>query len=221
MDTVEPYNDGRESPPRCKGSGSVRPLHRKSLERNPKRLSNKHEDMEVKRHSISRKSSKEKYNSHLGSELEDNECLTNEKHSRQWRVPDSGTLRNLSADSYGKGRGRQDKELRVIHLVNDPFREALYYWTYCLARTLSHYDDKRGGTFQNGPRIYRSKMMSQIFDSFDPISIIGFLSDFKLVYDTNRVQGGDALWLLPFFLTHPTAVVHNVGIALRSKSHKR
>lgn len=40
---------------------------------------------------------------------------------------------------------------------------------------------------------------SPIYHSFDPVSIIRFLSAFQLARDTNGVYEGDALWLLQFF----------------------
>lgn len=65
-------------------------------------------------------------------------------------------------------------------------------------------------------------MKSEVPDSSNTIFIHSFLSAFKLAYDTTRVQYGDALWSLPFFMKHHHATAAlNACIALDSKSHKR
>lgn len=64
-------------------------------------------------------------------------------------------------------------------------------------------------------------MKFQTFDSLDPISILSFLSDFKLVCDTNALHEGANLWMLPFFMKHPAAAAQTERIALKLKLHKR
>lgn len=63
-------------------------------------------------------------------------------------------------------------------------------------------------------------MKHQVFDSFDPIFIISFLSAFKLAHDTNGVHKGTALWPCHFFIRRSAADALKIGVALRSKSHK-
>lgn len=44
-----------------------------------------------------------------------------------------------------------------------------------------------------------AQMESYIFDLFDPISIIGFLKNFKLASEIYIIREGAAMWLLDFF----------------------
>lgn len=39
-------------------------------------------------------------------------------------------------------------------------------------------------------------MKAHFFNPKDPISITGFLATFKLVYDTNKIHEGAAIWVL-------------------------
>lgn len=64
-------------------------------------------------------------------------------------------------------------------------------------------------------------MRSEIFDSFDRISVLSFLSVLKLAFDTNGVHERAAVWLILLFMKLPTAVALNTGIVLKSKSHDR
>lgn len=54
-----------------------------------------------------------------------------------------------------------------------------------------------------------------------PISVVRFLSSFKLVCNRNGVHVGAALWLLHCFLKRPTAAALKDCIALPSKMHRR
>lgn len=48
----------------------------------------------------------------------------------------------LSTDQNERRRCRQDKELPVIHSINDLFPESMDYWTYRLANRSSRYDSE-------------------------------------------------------------------------------
>lgn len=56
-----------------------------------------------------------------------------------------------------------------------------------------------------------------IFDSFDPISIILFLFNFKLACDTNGKHEDAANWLSNFFMKKPTSAVLNTKLASKRK----
>lgn len=60
----------------------------------------------------------------------------------------------------------------------------------------------------------------QIFDWFDKIPSISFLSVYKLACDTDEIHDRAALWLLYFFEGHSVAAL-NTSIILKSKSYKR
>lgn len=60
------------------------------------------------------------------------------------------------------------------------------------------------------------QMNTTIFHPYDPISIIPFLSSFKLACDTNGIHEIAAMWLLHFFLEKQAAAVVNSRIALEA-----
>lgn len=72
-----------------------------------------------------------------------------------------------------------------------------------------------------GQRGCRCKWGSKKFDSFDHNSIQGFLFAFQLVWKTNELHRGAALWLLHFFMKLLVAAGLHAPIILNSKSHKR
>lgn len=53
----------------------------------------------------------------------------------------------------------------------------------------------------------RVQMKTILFNLFDPTSIKGYLSTFKHVYDTNGIQEGADIWLLPLFMEKTVAAV--------------
>lgn len=59
-----------------------------------------------------------------------------------------------------------------------------------------------------------------ISNSFDQMSVFGFLFAFQLAYDTNGVHEGASLWLLHFFLRCPITAALKAPFALRSKPRK-
>lgn len=65
------------------------------------------------------------------------------------------------------------------------------------------------------------QLKTSIFDSFDPISILFFISLFQLVCDTYIIHEGAAMWLLHFFMKKRAAAALNPRTALRSKSSRR
>lgn len=48
-------------------------------------------------------------------------------------------------------------------------------------------------------------MEVQLFDSNDPILIIGFLATFELTCDTNKTQEGAAMWIVLCFVEETIA----------------
>lgn len=63
--------------------------------------------------------------------------------------------------------------------------------------------------------------MSSIFNHFDPVYIISFLSAFKAPLDTNRINEGAAMWLLQLFMKKQAEATLSSRIALRSKSSRK
>lgn len=67
-------------------------------------------------------------------------------------------------------------------------------------------------------RRLEEQLKSQIFDSFNAISILGFLQS-KWACDTNGIHEGTKMWLFHFFMKAPQG--HNARACLSSESHAR
>lgn len=65
------------------------------------------------------------------------------------------------------------------------------------------------------------QIRSGIFDIFDPVFILSYLSAFKLAHDTHGVGEGAAPCLLHFFVTRLAAAALDARIIFKSKSDKR
>lgn len=64
-------------------------------------------------------------------------------------------------------------------------------------------------------------MKISFIDRSDLISIISFLSSFKLACSKNRIHGGEAMWIFYFFLEKEAAAALRWKITFKSKSsHK-
>lgn len=50
-----------------------------------------------------------------------------------------------------------------------------------------------------------SQMKAHLFDSEDPITMIGFLTTSKFACDTNHIQEGAAMWALPHYVNETLA----------------
>lgn len=61
-------------------------------------------------------------------------------------------------------------------------------------------------------------MRSFLFNAFDPITIISFLSPFKLACDTNGIDEEFAISLFPFFMKGLSAAVLNSPLCLSPTS---
>lgn len=143
------------------------------------------------------------------------------EHGRQHRAREFGTETHSSADCNEKSRHTCKKEFSVTRSVNDCFTEALQYRKHFLADNSSCYDDEVARCVARLAKRLQVQIKSQTLESFDPISVICFLSNFKLVCDTNRVHKRAAPWLIHFFVKRPAEDALNARIALRSKSRRR
>lgn len=52
---------------------------------------------------------------------------------------------------------------------------------------------------------FKWQMKEYFFDPKYPICINGFLATFQLAFDTNRIQEGAAMWLLPDYVNETVA----------------
>lgn len=58
-----------------------------------------------------------------------------------------------------------------------------------------------------------AQMKPHPFNPFDPISIIGFLRNFKLACDTNGVYKDLVMWLFHFLMNETTSAVLNARLS--------
>lgn len=114
-----------------------------------------------------------------------------------------------------------DEGLPVIQSVSTRFQEAPDYRTYLLEDRSFHNDDKVARSVAKWSKPLQVQMRSQMFNSFDQISILRFLSAFMLPCYSNGVYEVGGLCLLHCFVKHHDAAALNEWIALKSKSHKR
>lgn len=84
----------------------------------------------------------------------------------------------------------------ICSMNNFPFA-VFNYRNYGLAYKSSRYDDLFAKTVAKWGKRLQIQIKTNVFHSFDPISIIGFLTTFKLSHDTKRVHHGAAMELLP------------------------
>lgn len=101
-------------------------------------------------------------------------------------------------DHQEKSRCYLDGGLLVVCPVNDRFQEALNYSINRLADEWSHHDDKIAPSVAKCAQHLQVQTKLQIFDSFDPVSILSFLSELILACNTNAVHKGAALLPLYF-----------------------
>lgn len=110
--------------------------------------------------------------------------------------------------------------LSVVHPVNHPFQEVLWYRTYHLPDESSHYGDEVAWSIAWWAKCLQVQMRSQILDFFDRISILSFLFAFKLAFDLNGVHKGAVIWLLNGFKNCFAAVTLSTRTVLKSKQCK-
>lgn len=98
---------------------------------------------------------------------------------------------------------------KVLLSVNNRFCDALDHQIYPLADKSSNYDDRPSKSVTTWTKWLQVQLRTNLFDSLDFISIISFLSTFKLACDTNGTHKDSAIRLLHFFMKKPAAVYLN------------
>lgn len=139
----------------------------------------------MKRGSSSSRLPKHKYESHLESELEEEGPSMPKHHDLHRRGRDSETDSASSIDRHERNSCRCEKEWTLVHPVNDRSQEGIDSRTYRLADKSSSYYDEIARIVAKWAKRPQVQMRSQIFDLFDPISFIGFLSAFRSACDMN------------------------------------
>lgn len=90
--------------------------------------------------------------------------------------------------------------LKDIFLLDDRHKETLDIYTQRLEITSSRYDDQVRWNVAEYGKYLQVRMKTSIFDPFDPISTIVFVSFFKLACDNKGIHEGSFMWLLHFFI---------------------
>lgn len=105
----------------------------------------------------------------------------------------------LILSSSRKAPWSKDKLPKVLCSVNNRFGDPLHYKNCHPAYSLSMFDKFVAKTVAKWAEQLRIQMKMNVFDSFNPISIIGFLSNFKPACDTNGIHEGAAMRPPSFF----------------------
>lgn len=116
--------------------------------------------------------------------------IAHKRHDCHCSAQNPGTKSDSSVDRHENFRRPREEDSLVINPVNDRLQEVLAYRTYLPADKLSHYDDRAARSVANWAKRFQVQMRSQTFDSSDPISIIYFLSTYKLACNRSRVIEG-------------------------------
>lgn len=151
-----------------------KPPHLKSLTRQSNRHNSKGENKDDKLLLDASRPSEDKYNSHFGSEAEDEYCSTNKVYAHRSRARHSQT----ESESWNHGneriRRRCEKEMSVIHTVYGFFCKALDYRTYHLTDYLPFYDSEVSWTITKWAKPLYAQIKLQLLDSFGMILFISF-----------------------------------------------
>lgn len=92
------------------------------------------------------------------------------------------------------------KEMSVLQTVKRRNSQVVDHCTYRLANCSTRCEKTVPSYFFNIMKKVKSQMEIDRFDPSDPISIVGFLATFNLANDTNRTNGGAAMWVFSFLL---------------------
>lgn len=102
----------------------------------------------------------------------------------------------------------------MLRSGNKRFGDSLDYHSYDLADKSSKYVERVAKSVAKWAKQLQVQGKTNILELFNPVLITGVLSTFKLVCDTNGIQKGSAMWLLPFFMEKTVAAALNPIIAL-------
>lgn len=110
---------------------------------------------------------------------------------------------NWSFERHGIKRHHSYKYLSVFCPVTHCFCKVLHCSLCDFANKLSHYDDEVAQNIAKWDQLLQVQTMWQVFDSFDLISILSFLSALILAHDTNGILEAIFLWLSSYLCSDP------------------
>lgn len=104
---------------------------------------------------------------------------------------------------------------RIILTVKDRLREALDFYTYCLANNSAQNDDHVGLNVTEWTKHLQFEMTTNRFDLYEPFCIISFHSFVQLSCDRNRIHEGAIILLLHICMKKRTDAPLKAKIKIR------
>lgn len=91
--------------------------------------------------------------------------------------------------------------LQVQQTIESRFTRAVDYKTYRLNDQSQRYADSVSHYIPKIVKDLQPQMKAHMIDSADQKSILVSLNTFKLAGDANRIHGGAAMWVMPYFVS--------------------
>lgn len=111
-----------------------------------------------------------------------------------------------------------ETKLPLLQTVKEDYALASDHLTHRRANRSPFYYDSVSGYIAMLVKKVKLQMKAHIFDPKDPISIVGFLATFKLVYDTNNIHEKAAMLVLPNYVNNTLDSALNSGRYVCGKS---
>lgn len=103
--------------------------------------------------------------------------------------------------------------MEINHPVNHRSKKLVDCRTARLADILTKYYCLVSKNIAKIEKQTTAQIKPHTFNSFDPMSIIGFLKNFKLACDTDGVHEGASMWLLHFVVNKTASAVVNTRLS--------
>lgn len=107
---------------------------------------------------------------------------------------------------------------KIVFVVSKRYERGIGYHTYRLIDNSSEYNGKVAQNTAKGAKRLQTQIQSRTLDEVDPISVISFLSAFKMARDTNEIQESAAKAAVHFFMEGSSAAALNARLRLEPTS---
>lgn len=112
----------------------------------------------------------------------------------------------------------RDLSSKVVRRVHKHYEQALGYRTFRLADQSSECDENVPKRFPKWGKRLQKQIRSHKFITFSSVSVLNFLSAFKLACSTNGIDESAAIWIFHFFIKGSFAAALNACWSLKSTS---
>lgn len=112
------------------------------------------------------------------------------------------------------------ENLVELRPVSDLFTDAFDFRQYRLLRKFGWYDDDVARGLNRMTKKVTMQMKDETFGGRDPVSIIGFLQDFRAACNDCSIVEGAALWLFKYFLADPVELDIKARVVLPAQASK-